>query len=101
MAKITKKTRKLVDDLGVLKAQMAELATKEKAIKVALIATGMTEIEGDFFRAVVVEADRTTLDTAIVKGFLTPAQMVKASKTSTVVSIRVNARTGIIAELAA
>jgi hypothetical protein len=101
MTKISKTTRKLVDDLGILKAQMAELAKKEADIKAKLLATGLIAMEGYAYRAVVVTVDRTTLDTAIVKGFLTPVQITKASKTTPVTSIRVNARTGLVAEIAA
>lgn len=43
----------IVDRLGHLKAELAELETLEKSLKADLILTGEAEISGDLFRATV------------------------------------------------
>ena len=43
----------LVDDLGVVKTQAAEISERESAIKEKLIAAGVPAIDGEFFRATV------------------------------------------------
>ena len=86
------KTVDLIDALGQLKAEQAQLAKTEKALKQA-IASRMDSkkvdaLEGHFFRVVRVTAERSSLDTEEVKRLLVDPPM----KTSVSVSYRVNAR---------
>ena len=94
-----KKTKKLslaaaVDRLGLVKAQQAELAAEATALCDLLKAADKGEIEGDLFRAVIVNTTQRRLDTAIAKGFLSVGEIALATKEIEVVSVRVNARTG-------
>jgi hypothetical protein len=82
----------LVDAFGALKAEQAELAKREKALKAAL-ATRMDRsnsnaLDGDFFRVTRSEVERSTLDAAAVKAMLANPPM----KTSVSTTYRVNAR---------
>ena len=61
-----------IDRLGVLKAQMAELATEEKALKAVIIDHGPGAYEGELFRATVSESERATLDMDAVRAKLSP-----------------------------
>jgi hypothetical protein len=77
---------------GALKAEQAELAKREKALKAAL-ATRMDRsnsnaLDGDFFRVTRSEVERSTLDAAAVKAMLANPPM----KTSVSTTYRVNAR---------
>ncbi len=57
----------LVDELGSLKAEIAELEAREKTLRDELVARGAGEVDGDLYRATVSEAVRWTLDSAKVK----------------------------------
>jgi hypothetical protein len=57
----------LVDQLGKLKAQIADLETREKALRGALIARCTTAAEGSLYCATITDAVRWTLDTKAVK----------------------------------
>lgn len=87
----------LVDELGSLKAEMAELAKREKMVK-GLIGTrmnmaGVDALEGAMFRVTRSEVERSTLDAAAVKALLSDPPM----KTSTSTVFRVNARLAVVA----
>lgn len=82
----------LVDRLGKLKAKIANLCEEEKAIKDELILTRLPEIEGTLFRATISTHERTSLDSEMVKMFLTPSQLLQCTKVSEVTTLRVNAR---------
>ena len=43
----------LVDELGVLKAQIAELQDRESSLKATLAQSGLTEIDGELYRCTV------------------------------------------------
>lgn len=97
MAKAKAKTRindlgSLVDRLGELKAQIATLCNEEKSIKEQLIDTRLPAIDGELFRASISTHERTSLDSELVKMFLTPAQILQCTKVCEVTSVRVNAR---------
>jgi hypothetical protein len=57
----------LADRLGTLKAEIAALADREKALRDELLRRGEREIEGAMFAATVSDAVRWTLDTKAVK----------------------------------
>ncbi len=52
-----------VDELAVIKAQIAALQIKEKALVAALKATGMDRIVGTLHEAVISLSERETVDT--------------------------------------
>jgi hypothetical protein len=58
--------RALVDQLGALKARIAELEVREKALRDELCRRGLTEAEGALFSATVTQAVRWTLDAKAV-----------------------------------
>lgn len=86
------KTADIIDALGKIKAQQAELAKTKKALKNAIAKRMDTKkvdaLDGNYFRVVRVTAERSALDTEKVKLLLTNPPM----KTSVSVSYRVNAR---------
>jgi hypothetical protein len=57
----------LADELGTLKAQIAELQDREKALRDELIRRGETAIQGAAYGATIIESVRWTLNTAAVK----------------------------------
>jgi len=82
----------LVDELGALKAEMAELAKREKALK-GMIGTrmamaGVDALDGLSYRVTRSETERSVLDTAAVRAMLSDPPM----KTSTSTVFRVHAR---------
>jgi len=75
---------------------MADLKDREKEIRETFIEAGVTALEGESFRALVVESIRTLIDWKAVAAKLEPSrQLVTAHTTEKeVISIRVNARRG-------
>lgn len=92
MSKPNRKLARLVDELGALKAQLAELSRREEEIKSTLKATGLAVVEGNLFDASVSTCDREILDRASVEAVLAPEAFKKCLKTSTVTTVRVVAR---------
>ena len=86
----------LADELGFIRAQMADLKDREKDIRDIMIEAGVKTLEDDTFRALVVESIRTMIDWKSVAAKLRPSrQLVTAHTTEKeVISIRVNARRG-------
>jgi hypothetical protein len=82
----------LVDELGALKAQIAELSAREKEITNLLKASNEAAIDGDLFRATISDSERETLDSKLVRELLTPEQVVSCTKTTFVTTVRVGAR---------
>jgi len=72
-----------VDRLGAINAEIAALKTRADDIKAKLIDSGRAEIEGKAYRAVISTRDTVRLDSKIVRGFLTPAEIAAASRVST------------------
>ena len=86
----------LADELGIIRAQMADLKHREKDIREILITSGVHTLEDEQFRAVVVESMRTTIDWKAVAAKLKPSRQLVTAHTDEreVISIRVNARRG-------
>lgn len=82
----------IVDELGTLKAAIAELTEKEKELKTLVAASGYAELDGELFRATVSLTERTTLESEKVRALLSPAQIAACSKTTEVTTVRVAAR---------
>src|SRR4051812_48095642 len=57
----------LADELGTVKAQIADLETREKALRDELIRRGVSDIEGAAYSATITQAVRWTLNTAAIK----------------------------------
>jgi hypothetical protein len=76
-----------VDKLGALNAEIRALSKAADAIKDKLIASGLSEIEGKSYRAVISPRESVRLDSKIVKSFLSPAELALASKVSKSVSV--------------
>lgn len=82
----------LVDQLGGVKAQIAELKKREDALKNAILAGGPAEYDGRLFHVVVSEVSRTYIDADLARKFLTVKQLEKITKTSSTFTVRVSAR---------
>lgn len=89
----------LADELGAIRAQQADLKDREREIRTTLIESGIEVFEDNFFRALVVESLRTTIDWKSVAAKLEPSHQLVTAHTSEkeVVSIRVSARRGVAA----
>ena len=91
----------IVDLLGHVKAEAAEIKAREDALKAALTARGVTEAEGMLFRATVSEALRETLDAEKIKYEMGPSWCSLHSKLAIVSTVRVSARKGVALSVAA
>lgn len=76
-----------VDKLGKLNAKIAELQAEAELIKVDLKSSGAHTVYGKKFKAVVVEATKSSLDTKKAKGFLSLTQIAECTKTSKSTSV--------------
>lgn len=97
MTNVTRmKTGAIADAFGALKAEMAELAKRERLLKAALEArmamTNKNTVEGDLFRVTRAEVSRDTLDSAAVKALLSADALAAVTKTSTSTRFTVSAR---------
>ena len=70
-----KNLTKVIDDLGALRAQIAELTAKEKAIKDSLGDLKAGAYEGDLFRLTISDSVRETLDMTAVREKLSRRRM--------------------------
>jgi uncharacterized protein YqgV (UPF0045/DUF77 family) len=86
----------LADELGIIRAKMADLKDRETEIRHTMIDAGIKAFEDKKFRAVVVESMRTYINWAAIAEKLQPShQLVSAHTTEKeVISIRVSARRG-------
>ena len=89
-----KNLSKVIDDLGALRAQIAELTAKEKAIKDSLADLKAGAYEGDVFRLTISDSVRETLDMAAVREKLSPQFIAAHTNRTDVRTIKVGARTG-------
>lgn len=83
---------RIVDELGELKAEISKLVEKEKQLKSLLIQSNQKEINGDLFRVTVSVTDRESLDSELVRQYLTHEEIQECTKISQVVTVRVGAR---------
>jgi hypothetical protein len=86
----------LADELGTIRAKMADLKAREAEIRETFIDAGIHALEDKRFRAVVVESLRKTVDWKAVAAKLKPSRQLVTAHTNEreVISIRVNARRG-------
>ena len=84
-----------IDQLGLIKAQLAGLKAQEEALRAVLIEQGPGAYEGELFRVTVSESERCTLDMAAVRAKLS-RQFIQANTTVTpVVTVKVSARNNV------
>ena len=81
-----------IDRLGLLKAQLSELAREEKELKAVLIEQGPGAYEGDLFRVTVSQSERETLDMEAVREKLTRQFIAAHTVVTPVTTVRVVAR---------
>jgi hypothetical protein len=85
----------IVDELGSIKAQIADLKAREDALKAELIARGNTEAEGALFRATISTAMRWSLDSERVKAEMGDDWYSSRCRVASVTSLRISARKGL------
>jgi hypothetical protein len=90
----------IVDQLGRVKAEAAEIKAREDLLKAELTARDVSEAEGALFRATVTVASRWTLDAERVKAEMGVGWYDSRCKVGTVTTVRVSARTGIARQAA-
>ena len=89
------KIENTVDDLGRIKAEIADLNTRKVELEDVLIATGETEFEGRLFRATVSIYDRATVAwKKIAEKLGASRQIIKANtgEAKEVITVKVVAR---------
>jgi hypothetical protein len=90
----------LVDQLGTVKAEIADLETREKSLRGELLRRRVIEAEGDQYAAAVTQAVRRTLDTKSVRAEMGDTWFDRRCRQSLVTTVTVAART-VPAKLAA
>lgn len=89
--------KNIVDQLGALKAQIADLTKLEKALVDQIKSSGYAEIDGDLFRAAIVWTERVTLNSDRVREVLSADDVAYCEQKSEVMSVRVSARKRVVA----
>ena len=100
MRKLTEKQKQqAADDLGQIRATLADLKDSEALLRDLLIDAGVDVVEGELFRVNVVESSRTSVDWKAIAAKLKPSRQLVKSHTSqsVTVSVRVTARVGVAA----
>jgi len=77
----------MVDDLGELNARISLLVNQADALKKSLKTSGYDEVIGTRFRAVVSTRTTARIDTELVRGILSPAEVDACTVESTSTSI--------------
>lgn len=83
-----------IDELGLLKAQIAELLAQEKVLKDRLGDLTPGSYEADYYRLSISESERETLDMDAVREKLSPQFIRAHTRVTNVRTLRVVARTG-------
>ena len=93
---MTSNQQATVDHLGEIKAQIAELEAREKAVRDEIASWGKGAYEGDLFRATVSIAERELVDWKAVAMKLEPSRQLITAHTTTksVTTVKSSARTG-------
>jgi hypothetical protein len=82
----------MADELGAVKAEIAELAEKESRLKKALIESGMDKIQGSLFQAAISRAERISISSDLVRKLLSADALKQVEQSSEVVTVRVSAK---------
>lgn len=90
----TKSLIQVVDELGKLRAQIADLTAKEEQLKEALRDSGESEIDGKLFRVTVSRTNVNTVDWKEVANRLNPSNQLVQAHTTTKerITVKVTAR---------
>lgn len=96
------KNMHIVDQLGNINAQIADLEEQKKVVRDQIIALGQSEVEGDLFRATVSNSERETRDQIfknkieeLIAEHLSP-QFIRAHTDKTpITTVRTSARKGV------
>ena len=83
-----------IDELGQLKAKIADLKKREDELKDLLEGAGVTKAEGDLFRVTITQSVRESLDMEAVKAKLSPQFIRAHTKETRYTTVRVSARKG-------
>ena len=83
----------LVDQLGSVKAEIADLETREKTLRGELLKRCVIEAEGEQYAAAVTQAMRWTLDTKSVRSEMGDVWFDRRCKQGLVTTVTVAART--------
>ncbi len=81
-----------VDRLGILLAQISDLTKEANEIKKQIKTASGKTFDGNLFRAVVVEQEKTTYDVDVLKSAASQPILDLARRESFVVSVKVTAR---------
>jgi len=84
----------LIDAMGRLKAEKANLERREKALRDQIVALGLGPHEGADYRATVSVSERETIDMDAVRAHVSRQWLQAHTTVSTVTTVRVVARTG-------
>jgi hypothetical protein len=88
----------VVDEYGMLCAEMAALKLRQDALKNTLVQTaketGMSQMEGALFRVTVSQSERGTLDMEAVRAKLSPQFIVAHTTITDTTTVRCVSRTG-------
>lgn len=87
-------SRNLADDLGRIKAQLAELAAIEAALKAELIERGEASVDGDLYRVSISRSMRSRYDTAALREHVPEELLNRCLAWSPVTTVRCSARVG-------
>ena len=83
----------VVDQLGRLKAKIADLCAQEEELKRLLILSDESAVDGKMYRASITHVQRSSLNQQKVRLFLTPQQLDACMTYSDSVVVRVSAKT--------
>ena len=92
--RITPKLIKASDDLGLVKAQIAELNEEKGVLEAIIIASGVGEVDGELFRSVHIHADRKQVAWKRIAEKLGASKRLISANTKTIQvdSVKVSAR---------
>jgi hypothetical protein len=79
----------LIDELGTVNAELADLEKRKERLRDALIAAGVSEGEGTLFRATVSHAEVSRVDWKAVAEKLEPSRQLIVAHTSVVPRVTV------------
>jgi len=85
----------IVDELGTLKVQIADLEAREKALRDELIGRGSAVVEGMLYSASITEAVRWTLDAKTVRSEMGDAWWNARCRQAVVTTVAVKARAAV------
>ena len=96
-ARKLKKLETLTDELGAVRAQLADLKDREGEIKATLGESGLDVVEGELFRVAISHTFRKSTAWKAIAAKLKPSRQLIAANTvdTPVTSIRTSARQGV------